>query len=299
MDIGTLIKTRRKELNMTQEDLCEGICEPVTISRIENGKQIPSTEHLKAILERLNLPTQQIICLVPSMTSSIQAQFKEVLDEVDSYFQLSNKKAEISYEQLKTKITNLECYDSQSKQLKFLLQSALTISNNELDNIELSKKTVDMIHLTYPDFTEKNIKYHFLNYNEFLLIFLLALLYYSTNKHEIAEVVIQQLGYHLDNHFSFENNSDFIMKHILIFLFFIIQANEFNFAIRIGKFAKNQCIKYQQFKYLGYLYEQLSQCTTNIDERNDYINKAYYMYVSTENENGIQRINELKKKLNL
>ena len=39
--IGEIIKKRRKELHLTQEQLAEGICEAVTISRIENGYQTP------------------------------------------------------------------------------------------------------------------------------------------------------------------------------------------------------------------------------------------------------------------
>ena len=37
--LGEFIKQRRLELGLTQEQLCEGICEPMTISRIENGRQ--------------------------------------------------------------------------------------------------------------------------------------------------------------------------------------------------------------------------------------------------------------------
>lgn len=76
LDIGRIIKERRKELNITQEELCDGICEPVTISRIENGKQLPSTNHLKAILERLDLPSEMLISLVPSNTFLINLNSK-------------------------------------------------------------------------------------------------------------------------------------------------------------------------------------------------------------------------------
>lgn len=39
--IGSIIRKRRQELGLTQEQLCRGICETVTLSRIENGKQTP------------------------------------------------------------------------------------------------------------------------------------------------------------------------------------------------------------------------------------------------------------------
>ena len=40
--IGWIIKQTREEIGLTQEQLCEGICTPATLSRIENGKQAPS-----------------------------------------------------------------------------------------------------------------------------------------------------------------------------------------------------------------------------------------------------------------
>lgn len=40
--IGEVIRQRRIELGLTQEELCEGIYEPPTMSRIETGRQTPS-----------------------------------------------------------------------------------------------------------------------------------------------------------------------------------------------------------------------------------------------------------------
>ena len=40
--LGEYIRQRRLELGLTQEEVCDGICEPITLSRIENGKQTPS-----------------------------------------------------------------------------------------------------------------------------------------------------------------------------------------------------------------------------------------------------------------
>lgn len=53
--VGEIIKKRRIEQGLTQEDLCEGICDPVTISRIENIKQPPSRSTADALLQRLGV----------------------------------------------------------------------------------------------------------------------------------------------------------------------------------------------------------------------------------------------------
>ena len=40
--LSEYVKQRRLDLGLTQEQLCDGICEPMTLSRLENGKQTPS-----------------------------------------------------------------------------------------------------------------------------------------------------------------------------------------------------------------------------------------------------------------
>ena len=42
--LGEYIKQRRLDLGLTQEQLCDGICEPMTLSRLENGKQTPQPQ---------------------------------------------------------------------------------------------------------------------------------------------------------------------------------------------------------------------------------------------------------------
>lgn len=41
---AAVIKYTRKAVGMTQEELSEGICEPVTLSRYENGQLNPSDD---------------------------------------------------------------------------------------------------------------------------------------------------------------------------------------------------------------------------------------------------------------
>ena len=52
--LGDYIKQKRLDLGLTQEQLCDGICEPMTLSRLENGKQTPSRNRINALLQRLS-----------------------------------------------------------------------------------------------------------------------------------------------------------------------------------------------------------------------------------------------------
>jgi transcriptional regulator with XRE-family HTH domain len=57
VEIGAIIQAHRKASNMTQETLSEMLeLQPETISRMENGKMLPSVEKLVEIAEVFNLP---------------------------------------------------------------------------------------------------------------------------------------------------------------------------------------------------------------------------------------------------
>lgn len=298
LDIGNIIKIRRKELHITQEELCEGICEPVTISRIENGKQIPSINTLKAILERLDLPEEIFISLVPKTIFLNHAEFSTVLIDYDAFFQISNKESNISLEELKKEIQGLKCDTLQSKQLQFILLTTLDISNLQGNIDNLIQETTNYIKLTIPDFSEDIFFNSILDYSELTLILLLSTLHYFNNDLEISKKIINQLIYQLDSHFSFQYNSDLFIKFILIFMTITTKTNNKSDAHILGIYAKEQCIKYQKYKYLGNLYEHLYYCSESEEEKKEYLKKAYYMYVSTENQNGIQRIELINKDLN-
>ena len=62
--LGEYIKQRRLDLGLTQEQLCDGICEPMTLSRLENGKQTPSRNRINALLQRLGLPDDRYFALL-------------------------------------------------------------------------------------------------------------------------------------------------------------------------------------------------------------------------------------------
>lgn len=50
---GEVIRRTRESLGMTQEELCEGICDVVTLSRIENGRNTPSRANFELLMERM------------------------------------------------------------------------------------------------------------------------------------------------------------------------------------------------------------------------------------------------------
>lgn len=52
---GFIIRKRREDLGITQEDLADGICSCPTLSRIENGERLPKKAYFDMLVQRLGL----------------------------------------------------------------------------------------------------------------------------------------------------------------------------------------------------------------------------------------------------
>lgn len=79
ISIGECIRRRRKELKLTQEEVCFGICEVSTLSRIENGRHVPSRSKINALLQRLGLPEERYYALTSPNELEIEALKKEIV----------------------------------------------------------------------------------------------------------------------------------------------------------------------------------------------------------------------------
>jgi transcriptional regulator with XRE-family HTH domain len=54
-EIGTIIKHLRKNLTMTQNELCREICSQSVLSRIENNEEIPNVVVMFLLCRRLEV----------------------------------------------------------------------------------------------------------------------------------------------------------------------------------------------------------------------------------------------------
>ncbi len=59
--LGAIIKSRRKALDISMEELCEGICSVPTLCRIENGKRLPNRSDFAMLVQRLGLGSDMIL----------------------------------------------------------------------------------------------------------------------------------------------------------------------------------------------------------------------------------------------
>ncbi|MED5015238.1 helix-turn-helix transcriptional regulator [Geobacillus stearothermophilus] len=59
MNIGQIIKIKRKELGLTQSEVCEGICSVTHLSKIENNTTNVADDVIQLICKRLNINIEE------------------------------------------------------------------------------------------------------------------------------------------------------------------------------------------------------------------------------------------------
>ncbi len=146
--LGDTIRSLRKRAKMTQEELADGICSPVSISRIENGVQMPSNAVLNALLDRLGTSTYQL-CSIYYQTDK-QLAFEEKANEAD----IMMRRGQI--DAVKAMLPHLKsCADDNISRQACLLFEA-TIKLEEKDSPSFAADALDMLKsalaLTRPDF---------------------------------------------------------------------------------------------------------------------------------------------------
>lgn len=83
LQIGKNIKSRRKELNITQKELSKGICTQSQISKIEKNEIIPLSNLLISIADKLNISIDQLVGHKVKSNSIDKLYFDKILLERD------------------------------------------------------------------------------------------------------------------------------------------------------------------------------------------------------------------------
>lgn len=147
--LGETIRSLRKQAGLSQEELADGICSAVSISRIENGLQMPSRFVLEELLSKLGVGIYQI-CNIFYMNEN-QRAFEERADFVNKL--ISEEKWSKAKEQLSALTENAK-ESAANEQLYLLLDSSIKLheqgSPDEIltslkQALSLTKPNIDLV----------------------------------------------------------------------------------------------------------------------------------------------------------
>lgn len=283
--IGEIIKQRRIELGLTQEELCEGICEPPTMSRIETGRQTPSHSKLKALLSRLNLPGEKYY----AMMSTNELEIERIKDEIiDCNTRHLNKEGLDKIEKLLALIDNNDHISHQ-----FIARSRVLLGKRHNETIVpySTEEKLDLlfkaIKMTIPNFDIDEIGSHWYSLDEVKVINQLGIVYSESKQHLKSIDIYYQLFKYISKKLSI--HADNVATCILVsynYSLVLLEEKRYKEASNVANWGWNKCVEWSRAGNLGGLLFVIGKClycTGKIDESKDYFIQAYYAYKSMQN----------------
>lgn len=296
--IGEIIRQKRTELGLKQCQLCEGICEPTTMSRIESGKQMPGLNTLKNLLQRLGLSDERYYALV----SKNEMQIADLQTEIVSANVFKDPQRGLP------KIAELEELADPDDHLlhQFILRSKVLLGKKENGQIipYTYEEKLDMlfkaIRLTVPNFDIDAIADGLYSVDEAKVINQIATVYSNHGENQKAIHIYDQLLQYIKKHFQ-----NILQSGGLLPLVAFNYARELDLigrytdAIEIAETGWKACTQYGQYRYLAPTIAIIAECNHFLGDDSkskEYYRQSYYIYKAVDDERGARVITAEAKK---
>ena len=253
--LGDYIKQKRLDLGLTQEQLCDGICEPMTLSRLENGKQTPSRNRINALLQRLSLPDDRYFALLSKNELEMEALQKEIVA-----CNVTEQVAE-GFEKL-AQFEALAAPDDQIAQ-QFALRSRVLLGRLEGRYTPMEQITLLMqaIRLTVPRFDLENIESFLYTKDEITIINQIGLAYSDDGQNKKAAEIYYQLLRYVRKHFKETIISIGMLPLVLYNYARVLDlCGRYEDGADIAQQCRKACIQYGHYQELPRCLEIEAEC---------------------------------------
>ena len=303
--LGEIIRRRRRELYMTQKQLCEGICEQATISRLENGQEMPSLNVITAILQRLGLPDERFYGLV----SRNEQRIKNLRDEIEMdgvrYARADDERRPAIRERIMAGLAELEALTEPDDKLtrQFALRMRTFVTETYSDEEKLNMY-MDAIRVTVPRFDPDNIGAFRYSGEELTVIKNLSIEYFMTGQHDKAIQVNTELLKYIAEHY--KSVRGYPGKFCMVACCLSIDLGtigRYDEAARVAERGWQVSVEHGQYQFLPDFIAVLAECkymAGDLDESARLYFQAYYLYRATTNNRNREIIRrEMKERLGL
>lgn len=296
--LGDYIKQKRLDLGLTQEQLCDGICEPMTLSRLENGKQTPSRNRINALLQRMGLPDDRYFALLSKNELEMEALQKEIVA-----CNVTERVAE-GFEKL-AQFEALAAPDDQIAQ-QFALRSRVLLGRLEgrYTPMEQISLLMQAIRLTVPRFDLNEIEQFFYSSNEIKIINQIGLAYSDDGQNKKAAEIYYQLLRYVRKHFKETITLIGALPLVLYNYARVLDlCGRYEEGAELAQECRKACIQYGHYQELPRCLEIEAECRHFMGDEEtskELYYQSYYLCKVVEYQVGLEIVKkEAKEYLNL
>lgn len=284
--LGEAIRQRRLELGLTQEELAEGICEPITISRFENGRQTPSRNRIKAILFRLGLPDDRFWGLLSEQEIQLSNLEKELTSYTIQFERSTGEARQKARQEALKRIQQMETIidedDTITRQSILRRRYLLGKEDGAYSFEEGEAMLLKAIRMTSPRFDVRHISLGLYSANEIFLILNLANCNIRAQRHFDAIDILRDLMLYMEEHLQeIPANRSGLPLVNYNYARELSVVGRVEDAIRIAEKGRSICINYGYYQFLPDLLAILAKCQYrqgNLEDSKDLYLQALYLY---------------------
>ena len=289
--LGEYIKSQRLELGLTQEQLCEGICEPITLSRLENGKQTPSRNRINALLQRLGLPDDRYFALLSQNEMDINALQEEIRMDTIRYHRAGDHERPQIREAALEKMAKLEAIaekdDRITQQYILSCKASIGTPDGPYTHTEAREILLKAIRMTVPCFDLEEINSGLYSLGETQLINQIAITYVMGGDRKKAIDIYRQLLKYVQKHY--KELSRYAGRLSLVahnYARELLLDKRYDEALEMAELGRRTCVEYGHYQSLPGLLDLIGSChyfTGDLEKCKEYYLCAYFLYKATGN----------------
>lgn len=302
--IGETIRQKRLELGQTQEMLCEGVCEPSTLSRIENGKQTPSRNIANTLLQRLGLPHDRYYAFLTSSEAEADALWKRIRNCAVQFQQATGEEKQQARLDALKHLDRLEAImepgDNIAKQYILAMRAALGDDAGPYSFEVKLYMLLEAIRLTVPRFDPDALGDRLYSMDETELIAQIAETYSEAEQHKKAAGIFSQLlAYAQEHDQNVIHPARQLSSAILSYARELCLMGCYEKALETAQFGQKTCLDYGYCRALPGLLAVMAECRYAMDEHEQsraLYCQAYYLFKETGHGNGFAQVEEAARK---
>ena len=279
--IGEYIRTQREAKEINQDDLCRGICNRSTLSRIEHGRHEPNYYVLKALLQRMGIPEERFQILMGPQEFEIgELQQEIVADNVAENFSAAIQKIE-RLEQLSQPLENpiLRQFILRVRALAGYEQDGVRVKYDRKTQREMLMQALE---LTCPGVTMENFDVFLLSEDEAKIINQIAITYSEEgNRRQAIEIYRQLIRYVQRNFAGCEVERVLLPLTAYNYSKLLGLERRYEESIEVAELGRQCCVKYNRCRMLGGLLLNIAYCLHEMGEDakgRELLTQSYYVY---------------------
>ena len=283
LSLGEYIKQERIRQGITQEQLCEGICEPITISRMENGKQIPSYTRICTFLQRLGLPDDQYFALLNQNELEIKTLQDEIRADIIRFGRAKPENRPAIRASGIQKLEKLECTNERIIQQYILaMRGSFGTPQGAYSPKERLELLLETLHITVPNCNLEEIGLGLYSLDETSLISQIANVYADMGQLNKSIDIYRQLLKYIHKHYS--KISRYAGKVALVshnYTQVLLISGRYKDAFEIAELGRNICVKYNHYQFLPGILDLIGEYhyyKGSLEKCKEYYRDAYCLY---------------------